>query len=262
MPLIDQYAKEAYLRVLLQGPSGTGKTTTACQFPRPWVFDCDMNLAGALRWLRLKSKPLPVGYDIIDRDDAGKEVPENQRMDRLVKCVNAVINNPDVDTLVIDGGTKVSEYLKADVLRRNPTKTGGFEMPSWGFYGKAWVSFVAQLTLARKHIVFIFHEKIDKDELDGGTRFFLNLQGQFQGMAGSMFTDVWRAEVNAALTPKGEPEYVLRTAQNFRVPGLKNGLGLPAEFKFDWKIIQDKLDKDKTHTENVAVLAAANSPHQ
>ena len=115
-------------------------------------------------------------------------------------------------------------------------------MTSWGFYGKMWVSFVGQLSVAKKHIVFIFHEKIDKDELDGSTRFFLNLQGQFQGMAGSMFTDVWRAEVNSPATPNGEPEYVLRTAQNFRVPGLKNGLGLPQVFKFDWNVIQNKLN--------------------
>jgi len=242
MPLIENYSAQSRLRVLLQGPPGSGKTTTACQFPKPWVIDADMNLAGALRWLRNAKLPLPVGYDTIDKDDAGVVVPPLQRTKRLLDACAAAMNNPDVETIVLDGGTKIGDYFKDEVLKQNPTKSGGFEMPTWGFYYKIWVSFINQLSVCNKHIVFIFHEKVDKDELDGSTKFFLNIQGSFKDMAGALFTDVWRAEVSQPLSANAQPEYVIRTAQSYRNHGLKNGLGLPATFKFDWKTIEAKLN--------------------
>ncbi len=203
-----------------------------------------MNLRGPLQWLRENGKTLPIGYDTIDVDDAKKVVPENMRLQRLFKCLDAVMANPVVETIIIDGGTKCGDYIKAEVMRQNPTKTGGFEQTSWGFYYTLWVKFVGILTTSGKHVVFIFHEKIDKDELDGSTKFYLNVQGQFKDMAGSMFTDVWRAEVNAVGNPP-VAEYTIRTLQSFRNHGLKNGLGLPPVFKFDWSLIEKKLKGEK-----------------
>ena len=75
MQTIDTYVKESYLRLLVQGPPGTGKTTLACHLPKVYIADCDLNLAGPLRWLRENNGPMPVGYDIIDREhENGVEV--------------------------------------------------------------------------------------------------------------------------------------------------------------------------------------------
>lgn len=247
MPNIDHYQSEAFIRLLLQGESGAGKTTTSLQFPSPWVFDCDLNLRGPLQWLRANGKPLPIGYDTIDRKEDGTVVPENMRWQRLIDLVKKVGQregeHKDVQTFVFDSMSKMNDYNKAHVLRTNPTKTGGLEMPSWGFFYSNWVSFVGAVTAAKIHCVFNGHDKIDKDELDGSTKIMLNVQGQFQAVAGSLFTDVWHAEVQA--TTGLTPTYcrVVRTVGDYKHAGLKNSFGLPPLFEFDWKMIQQKLEE-------------------
>lgn len=247
MPAIDQYASDSYIRLLLQGPPGSTKTTTACQFPGAWVFDCDLNLGGPLRWLKEKGKPLPIGYDTIDRDDNGAPVPENMRWQRLFTCINAAAKQAGalgIETFVIDSTTKADIYNQAHVLRTNPTKTGGLEQTSWGFIRNNWIQLIGVMTSARVNFVLIAHEKVDKDEVDGSLKYFLNIQGSFKDMAGSMFTDVWRAEMQSSggLTPAYKA--VLRTMPDHRYQ-LKNSLMLPPTFEFDWKLIEAKLKGTK-----------------
>lgn len=243
MPTIEHYKSDAYLRLLLQGESGSGKTTKALQFPGVWVIDCDLNLAGPLRFLRENNLPLPIGYDTVDFDDQGKVVPENMRWQRIGDLLSKIGERagPDLKTLVFDSMSKMADYNKAHVLRTNPTKTRGFEQTSWGFFYANWVKLVGTVTTARVNCVFTAHDKIDKDELDGSTRIFINVQGQFQAVAGSLFTDVWHAEVKnvGGLTPKYE--WLVRTIQDYKHAGLKNSLGLPPLFEFKWETIQEKL---------------------
>lgn len=254
MPTIDQYTNtDAFIRLLLQGPPGVGKTTLACQFPGAWVMDCDVNLRGPLQFLheqkaKGKDVSLPIGYDIIDRTEDGKPVPEGSRYQRLLDCANKAAAQPGVKTVVFDSATKISDYIKAHVLRTQPTKTGQMEITSWGFFYNTWVSLVATVTAAKLHSVFIFHEKVEKDEVDGSLKYLINVQGQFQGIAGALFTDVWRAEVagGGGINPTKESyRWLIRTMPDYRFV-LKNSFGLPPTFEFDWKLIEDKLNGGKT----------------
>jgi DNA polymerase III delta prime subunit len=244
MPTIEQYEATAdFIRLLLQGPPGSTKTTTACRFPGAWIFDCDLNLGGPLRWLKEKGLPLPIGYDTIDRKDDGTVVPENMRWQRLCDCINAVAKKAEelkIQTLVIDSATKAEFYNQAHVLRTNPTKSGGLEMPSWGFVRNNWIQLVGTLTSAKVNFVLVCHEKVDKDELDGSLKYFLNIQGSFKDIAGSLFTDVWRAEMVSSGGLNPTYKAVLRTMPDYRF-ALKNSFGLPPIFEFDWKLIEAKL---------------------
>lgn len=243
MPTIEHYKSDAYLRLLLQGESGSGKTTKALQFPGVWVIDCDLNLAGPLRWLRENNKTLPIGYDTVDLKEDGTVVPEGMRWERIGTLLSKIGERvgPELKTLVFDSMSKLGDYNKAHVLRTNPTKTGGMEIPSWGFYYSNWVKLIGTVTTAKVNCVFTAHDKVDKDELDGSTRIFINVQGQFQNVAGSLFTDVWHSEVKnvGGLTPKYE--WQVRTIQDYRHAGLKNSLGLPPLFEFNWNTIAEKL---------------------
>lgn len=243
MPTIEHYKSDSYLRLLLQGESGAGKTTKALQFPGVWVIDCDLNLAGPLRYLRENKLPPPLGYDTVDIDDEGNVVPENMRWARIATLLSGIGQRvgPELKTIVFDSMSKLGDYNKAHVIRTNPTKTGGMEMPSWGFYYSNWIKLVGVVTTAKVNCVFTAHDKVDKDEVDGSTRIFLNVQGQFQSVAGSLFTDVWHAEVKnvGGLVPKYE--WLVRTIQDYRHAGLKNSLGLPPLFEFNWKVIAEKL---------------------
>lgn len=240
MPTINQYTKQNLLRLLLRGPSGVGKTTLAGQLPGVWVIDCDVNLGGPLRYYsREKISHNILGYDTIDLDDEGKEIPKGMRYERLATCLYKASLNPDVQTLVVDSATKVCDYIIDHVLRKHPTKTTLMEMTSWGFFKAYWVDLVAKVTALRKHFVLIAHEKFDKDEADGTNKYLLNIPGQFQTIAPTMFTDVWRCEaLDDGL--KGS-KYQIRTNPSNRFE-LKNSLGLPPTLPFNWKTIEDALN--------------------
>lgn len=243
MPTIEHYAKQSFLRALIQGESGASKTTTALQFPGVWVIDCDLNLGGPLRWLKANGKTLPIGYDTIDKDDEGKLVPENLRWQRMLTVLAELgkkAHTIGLRTIVFDSMSKMNDYNKAHVLRTNPTKSGGFEQTSWGFFYSNWIQLVGLVTAQPVNCVFTAHDKVDKDELDGSTKIMLNTQGQFQSVAKSMFTDVWHAEVKAEGMP---PVYkrVLRTCPDYKHEGLKNSFSLPPLWEFNWKQLEDAL---------------------
>lgn len=230
MKTISTYQKEARLRVLLQGPPGSGKTTTASQFPKSYVADCDANLAGALRWLKANGKPLPVGYDTID------EVEPKSRFAHLVKCVGEAAASPDVETIILDSATKISDYIMAHVLAKQGKSQ--MEMTSWGFYLSFWKDLIAQLSTCKKHLVLLVHEKVEKDEIDQTLKYFLAIPGQFGGIAGALFTDVWRCEAETkGFGAAAKTEYVVRTSPNFKFQ-LKNSFGLPVTLPFDWAKIE------------------------
>lgn len=247
MQLISNYSDEAYLRLLLQGPPGCGKTTLACQLPGVYVLDCDLNLAGALRWLRKNNKPLPIGFDIVDRNEQGSEIAPALRFARVASCLKAACADPNIKTIVIDGATKMHEYIQDEVLRQQNKSRMDIQM--WGFYFQQWKHFIIQLASQRKHLVLIAHEKVDKDEVDATLKYFLMIPGQFGQIAGSLFTDIWRCEVAAVpFGMENKYKFNVRTMPDHRF-NLKNSLGLPPVFEFDWNLIQAKLDEGKPKEE-------------
>lgn len=241
MQLITNYAKnDAHLRLLLQGPPGAGKTTLACQMPKAYIADCDLNLGGALRYMNEAKLTLPVGYDTIDRKDDGSDVEPNLRFERLCLCLQSAAADPNVETLVLDSATKISDYIIAHTLRMQNKKA--MEMTSWGFYLGYWKELINKLSSVRKNLVLIAHEKVEKDEIDQSLKYFLLIPGQFGSMAGSLFTDVWRCEVAAGAGFGANVKYSwnVRTMPDHKFQ-LKNSLGLPAVFQFAWPTIAAKL---------------------
>jgi energy-coupling factor transporter ATP-binding protein EcfA2 len=237
--LINNYAKESHLRLLLQGPPGSGKSTLACHFPGVYIADLDINLGGPLRWLRENNGPMPVGYDIIGRSDDGKEIPLRDCYQRLGTLLNIALKDPSVETIVIDSATKLGDYIQAEVLRTQ----GKLEMtlPLWGFYLQTWKQFISQLSAQRKHLILTCHENVEKDEIDQTLKYFVQIAGQMKFVIGSMFTDVWRCEVAATTGPNPKYTFQVRTMPDFRYQ-LKNSLSLPPIFKFSWDVIKPKLE--------------------
>jgi hypothetical protein len=100
MQKIDTYAKESYLRLLLQGSPGTGKTTLGCAFPGAYIADCDLNWA-ALRYLRKNNGTLPLATTSPIVTMAKRSRPPSatsvsqmpQRRDQRPHCSNHVVDS-------------------------------------------------------------------------------------------------------------------------------------------------------------------------
>lgn len=240
MQPITNYQQNDKLRLLLQGPSGSGKTTCACQFPKPYVIDVDVNLGGTLRFLREKNLQLPVGYDVLDHDENGAVVELKNRYARLAKCLVAAQQDDSIETIIIDSATTLADVMVAEVLRQQ-NKTD-MTKREWGFFGTIGRHFLGTLSAMRKHIVLIAHEKIEKDS-NGNIAYPLKVAwpGQVGQNLGVFFTNVWRCEV--MIVPSGMQssyKWQIRTMPEFKYE-LKNTLGLPPVFEFNWKTIEQKL---------------------
>lgn len=246
-PITSLSVNDAFLRILLQGEPKSGKSTMSAQFPGAYFIDIDVNLAGPVRHLMKNKLTLPVGYDVLDKDEKGVEVPPLLRYQRFSKLMAEAAANPLIQTIIIDSATGFADILMEETKRQQPSIKDGRQLFGFFFiYGK---ELMTRLKGIRKHIVFICHEKTDK--LADGSVVYpirINWPGQLGPIMGSFFTDVWRCEV--AEKPSGFTstyEWNVRTMPNYQFK-LGNSLDLPAVFKFDWNLIQAKLDVLKTLT--------------
>lgn len=244
-PITTYDTANRFLRLLLQGPPKSGKTVLACQFPRPYVIDLDVNLGGPLRFMRERNLPLPVGYDVLDKDENGKDVPVSERYIRLDKLIKEAAVNPNIDTVIFDSATNLVDVFIAEVLRQQ--KKPVMSKQEWGFFfalSKNWFGTVAQM---RKHIVIPAHEKINKDK-EGAVilPYDVAWPGQFGQIIGAFMTDIWRtdcqegAPVNVGGKLQKSYSWLVKTMPSYQYK-LGNSLGLPPEFEFKWETIAAKL---------------------
>lgn len=239
-PITDYNTKEEYIRLLLQGPPGSGKTTVICQFPGAYVIDIDVNLGGPLRFCKSHNLPLPVGYDRLDIDEKGAEVPPLLRYPRFEKLFTEAQLNPDVKTIVFDSATGFTDILMQEVKRQQPSLKDGRQI--YGFYLEAGKQFLTKVIQTRKNIVMTAHEKIEQDGMTQIVQYRIAWPGQLGDYLGAYFTNVWRCEVQTEGFPP-KYKYVLRTMQDVQHHGLKNDLELPPIFQFDWNVIAERLGK-------------------
>lgn len=245
MQPITKYAEQNdKIRLLLQGPPGSGKTTLACQFPNAYVIDLDVNLGGTLRWLKGEGLKLPVGFDVVDQTPEGVPIPMKERFKVLQKCIEDVFADPNVDTVIFDSGTKLVDVLLAEVLRLQNKEV--MTKQEWGVFFAQSKKFMEVLAKLRKHIILIVHEKTLTSEA-GAVVYPIKAAwpGQFGQIIGAFFTNVWRCEVQEKVSDK-KHRWLVRTLPNYQYE-LKNTLSpeVPAMFDFDWNVIQKALDKGK-----------------
>lgn len=259
---ISSYAKDAKIRLLLQGPSGSGKTDLACGFPKPYFVDIDKNLYGVILRRQKGQQSLPVGYDLLDQASVGwlkqksiaVPIPLNMKPEDIVpipmpwrysvldaRLIEAQ-QDPLVETIILDSATTLVDIMIAEVLRQQSKSE--MTKREWGFFAILGKKLMASLSAMNKHVVLIIHET-NKTDANGSIIYPLKVgwPGQVGDDMGKYFTNVWRCE-NSTVPKAGgvgtETKYTIRTSPN-GMYALKNTLGLPATFEFDWKIVEAAL---------------------
>lgn len=250
MKPISELPSDAFLRLLLQGEPGSGKTTLACGLPGVVVIDIDGNLAGPVRYRQAHNLPVPIGYYRIDRDDNGNPIDDRQKQfNRLDAALIECQKNPDCQTIVIDSATGLADLMFAETKRKNPSVKDGRQ--HFSFFLQDCKALMATLTRMRKNVVLTAHERVEQDIMTAATDKEGNLTGgikqyrvvwpgQFGDYIGAFFTNVWRTEVKDNGYGK-PPSRVVRTVQDVQHPGLKNDYELPVTWEFDWNFLEAKL---------------------
>jgi len=245
----DQYQQSEVIRLLLQGPPGSGKDVVAAQFPKPFVIDIDRNLGNVMRFLKSKGMPQPL-FDFIDTDKDGNPLPMPKRYNRLNELLIEGQVSPDVETIVISSGTTLSDVMISAVLAsQGKTAISDFKdgRQFWNFFAVASRNFMATLSQVQKNIILTVHEKVRENE-QGQTVYPLEVAwpGQVGDILGCFFTNVWRCETDSVTSgPNTITKYFVRTAPNHQFKLKQALVGIPDRFEFNWPTVAKCLEGSK-----------------
>jgi hypothetical protein len=138
------------IKVLIYGQPGLGKTTLALSTPQPLLLDFD----GGIH----------------------RVSPQHQTDTLQVNNWDEVLSVLKEDltsykTLVIDTAGKMLDYMTAYLIKNDPKlgkRDGALSLQGYGARKVMFSNFLAQVNMLGKHLVFVAH---DKEEKDGDTKF-------------------------------------------------------------------------------------------
>lgn len=137
------------LSALIYGQPGMGKTTLALSAPNPVLFDYDGG---------------------IHRVNAAHRVPTVQITNW--EETNQVLFSDDIkefDTIVIDTAGKMLSFMDKFIMQTNPKMRkadGTLSLQGYGVRKNMFINFVSQVSLMGKSVIFVAHEREEKNGED------------------------------------------------------------------------------------------------
>lgn len=192
----DMSVENIRLNVLIYGKSGTGKTSFACCFPKPYVFDFDKGM--------LSQRRRDVEYDTYQGITAYQDF-ELKLKELEKEC--------PFETLVLDSITTMQEYLMDKILMANHKQMP--TMHEWNVMITELKDLFMRLTKMAPHTVVIAHEELRQDEITGEIIIQPLVVGKkLPPMLPMWFDEVYRAQVSR--TKEGKPEFGLLTSSDVK----------------------------------------------
>ena len=145
------------LKVLVYGKAGTGKTTLAASFPKPYFFDFDDGLISVR------------GGDFLY--DTFQDVKRNGLIVKAAtvdarKTLKLIENGTiECDTIVIDSLTTFQDSAMTEVLQSENRKNA--ERQDWKTFADLILDFVTRCMILDKNFIMTAHEAYVEDLLNG-----------------------------------------------------------------------------------------------
>jgi len=210
------------LKVLVYGKSGTGKTTFACSFPKPYVFDFDNGM--------LSQRGRDVDFDTFSN------------YQEFELRLNEIVKNCPYKTVVIDSLTTMQELLMDRLLSLSSRKVATKQ--EWLVLIETMKSLLVRLTHSPsiKNVVMIAHERTTQDQLSGEVLVEPVTYGKqtFSELLPLWFDECYRARV--VRNKEGKPVYQMMVKPDIRYFARTRILPPDVDF-FEWSINDNPYEK-------------------
>jgi hypothetical protein len=187
-----------YVRVLVQGDFGSGKTHFAATYPKPWFIDLDDGMNTT------KSEMNPKGMEGV-RFVQGDAIYE-PIMDLLVDLYEGHDALKSYKTLVLDGYTELANLLMYEIMGGpiDPSKGRKPEYDQWGTLRGRMRDITNAMKKVPLHVVATVLTNLEYDKQRETFVGEIALQGGFRKEIGGKFDEVYYLEKRRAKT--NEPD--------------------------------------------------------
>lgn len=183
------YSPSSSVAFLLVGEPKAGKTRFCMSMPVPGIMDCDGNLSSAVRVSGTKKFFFSEAF----RDDAGKEVPEVDRWNHVVKETKALLTHPETESFVLDGLSNLCRWglihCEAELVKAGINIKKEY-LAKYQFFIPLLSNYITMLRIPRKPVVVTVHQIAEKEELTGRISYKCDIPGRLADTIGGQFTDV------------------------------------------------------------------------
>ena len=139
---------DALMRVLFYGQPGVGKSTLALSMPSPLMIDCDRGV----------HRVAPEHLSDTVQVDSWMDVEETLNEDLS-----------DYQTVIFDTAGKLLDFMGDHIVKVNPKMSRGqgqLTLQGYGVRKAMFRGLLTKLFVMKKHVVFVAHEREDKDGED------------------------------------------------------------------------------------------------
>jgi hypothetical protein len=239
----DIVLAEQKLKILCYGDFGTGKSTFAASFPKPYFLDFDKGV-------------LSVGGRDVNYETFMKNGKEFKRFNsHMAQHVIPKIKSGEIQTLVLDSLTTYSEVVLMAIL--DEAKVEFPRIQDWGMQINGMVTTINMLSDLPCHVIFLAHEQTQVNEDNVIIKGMPLVTGKLAPKIGLYFDEVYRTKVRSGqfvLQTKNQGGFLAKS----RLDGfLKNvgKQGIPNDLPQTYAALLDCFNKE-------AEVKETNKPNQ
>lgn len=249
MARLSELKTNEYVKVLIYGHSGTGKTCASSTFPTPMLFaDFDGKVSSAARFQENNKDQLN-GIEFEDFRLSSSAQIENSyaRFLKYVARLEELAVTPNkfpFKTVVIDSLTTMSDAQVAYLLKKNaniqralPNVPG---MQDWGMILLEMKDIVKRVLALPCNVIFTGHIKDSKDEITGAIEYKVALAGQSADALPILLEEVYRAYVE--VDKDGNYHYLAQTRASGKYKVRTQIPGMPPVIKLSYQNIKAAME--------------------
>jgi hypothetical protein len=209
-----------YVKCLVYGKAGAGKTRFIGTFPNVLVLDTNKGL----KTLQNNENVQAISLEHTSKDERGNEVNPN-----VYKTIIQILDDAKykrglfaegealskIETIAIDDMTNLNRFLKYGILRFMNGKDPMKDKPDfdvWAILGNQQEEIGSKLKDLKYNVVVTAGEKVDMDELRGGQVGGVNIQGGYKNVLPHEFDETYHFVVKTIM---GKTQYLVETVDTY-----------------------------------------------